>query len=108
MAKKDGRMKIKCNAYRVAGRRQINKDLKAKKNLARIEHFAKRREEGKTYEYKPPKNNKEKRERAKKNIDRRLPIQRWESLFGKLEYQMNQEELAKKEKSLKAKKKKSA
>ena len=36
MAKKDGRMKIKCQAYKNAGRRQINKDLKAKKHLSRL------------------------------------------------------------------------
>lgn len=98
MAKKESRMKQKCLAYRNAGRRQINKDLKAKKHLARIEHFAKRKEEGKTYSYKPTTDKDEKKERAKKNIDRRLPIQKLDSLFGKLNYQLEQEALFNKDK----------
>lgn len=105
MAKKDGRMKAKCQAYRNAGRKQINKDLKAKKHLARIEHFAKRREEGKTYEYKPPINGKERQERAKKNQSHKLPIQRWDSCFGKLNYELVQEALKAKEKKLGKRKK---
>ena len=101
MAKKDGRMKAKCESYRRSGRREINKDLRAKKHLSRIEHFAKRREEGKAYEYKLPKNYQERKERAKKNVDRRLPIQRWESLFGKLAYQLEQDALRNKDKKKK-------
>ena len=101
MAKKDGRMKAKCLAYKNAGRRQINKDLKAKKHLARIEHFAKRKEEGKCYEYQPTTNKKEKEIRAKKNVDRRLPIQKLDSLFGKLNFQLEQEALIQKQKRIK-------
>ena len=110
MAKKDGRMKAKCESYRRSGRREINKDLKAKKHLARIEHFAKRREEGKTYSYVPcdKSDKEEKRKRRKKNVDRRLPIQKWESLFAKLDYELQQEALLKKEKFFAKKKKKSA
>lgn len=101
MAKKDGRMKQKCLAYRNSGRREINKDLKAKKHLARIEHFKKRREEGKTYSYKPPINQKEINNRAKKNIDRRLPIQKLDSIFGKLNYELELYILRNKEKKRK-------
>lgn len=90
MAKKDGRMKAKCEAYRRSGRREINKDLRAKKHLARVEHFAKRKEEGKSYQYKPTKSWKEKERRAKKNVDRRLPIQKWTSLFAKADYELEQ------------------
>ena len=102
MAKKDGRMKIKCQAYR--NRRQINKDLRAKKHLARIEHFAKRKEEGKTYSYVAPKTSKEREERRKKMISHKLPIQKLDSLFGKLDYELEQIALHNKDK----KKKKSA
>ena len=84
MASKNGRMKKKCEDYRRSGRREINKDLRAKKHLARIEHFAKRREEGKAYEYVPPANKKERKERKVKNVDRRLPIQKLDSIFSKL------------------------
>ena len=101
MASKNGRMKIKCQNYRNLGRRQINKDLKAKKHLARIEHFAKRKEEGKAYEYKPPKNKKERRERAKKNVDRRVPIAELDSWYRKLDNELAKEKLAKKEKDFK-------
>lgn len=91
MAKKDGRMKQKCLAYKNAGRRQINKDLKAKKHLARLKYFERRREEGKTYKYRPTTNKEEKEKRATKNVDRRLPIQKLDSLFGRLNYQLEQE-----------------
>ena len=107
MAKKDGRMKIKCQAYKNAGRRQINKDLKAKKHLARLEHFAKRREEGKAYKYEPPKSRKEREKRANKNVSHKLPIQKWESCFAKLDYEMQKEQIREKEKKM-AKRKKTA
>ena len=96
MASKNGRMKIKCQNYRNAGRKQINKELKAKKHLARIEHFAKRREEGKAYEYKPPKNRHEKYLRSQKNVDRRLPIAQLDSWFRKLDNEIAKEKLEKK------------
>ena len=101
MAKKEGRMKKKCEDYRRSGRREINKDLRAKKHLARVEHFAKRREEGKTYSYVPTSDRKEKEKRAKKNISHKLPIQRWDSLFGRLEYELEQEALNQKQRKLK-------
>ena len=96
MAKKDGRMKAKCESYRRSGKREINKDLKAKKHLARIEHFAKRKEEGKNYIYIPTTDKKEKEKRAKKNISRKLPIQKLDSLFGRLKFELEQEELKQK------------
>ena len=98
MAKKDGRMKKKCEEYRRSGRKEINKDLRAKKHLARVEHFAKRKEEGKSYTYQPPKTKKEKVYRQYKNPDRRLPIQKLDSLFGRLKYELEQEVLNKKDK----------
>ena len=97
-----GKMKIKCQNYRNSGRRQINKDLKAKRHEKRIEHFKKRREEGKAYEYKPPRNHREKVRRSKKNVDRRLPIQKWDSLFSKLENEINQKKLFEKTKEKKS------
>lgn len=96
-SKKYKRMQKKCEAYRHLGRREINKAEKQKRHLARIEHFKLRREEGKTYEYVPPSNAKEKLDRAKKNQDRRVKIAQLDSWFGKLEYELNQEKLRAKE-----------
>lgn len=96
-ANKYKRNQKKCEEYRRSGRRELNKAEKQKKHLARIAHFAKRKEEGKTYKYVPPKDAKERNIRAKKNVDRRLPIAQLDSLFGKLEYQLNQEKLRAKE-----------
>lgn len=102
MSKKDGRMKKWCEDYRRSGKKEINKDLKAKKHLKRLEHFASRKEEGKAYSYTPPKDKKERAFRAKKNVDRRLPIQRWDSLFAKVDFELEQKALNEKEKKKKS------
>lgn len=51
MANKIGRNKAQCKAYKDSGRREQNKRNKQAKNQKRIERFAKRKEEGKTYTY---------------------------------------------------------
>lgn len=51
MANKIGRNKAQCKAYKDSGRREQNKRAKQAKNQKRIERFAKRKEEGKTYTY---------------------------------------------------------
>ena len=111
MAKKIGRNKKKCDAYRMSGRLQINKAEKQKKALQRIEHFAKRREEGKAYEYTKPADEKEKRERARKQAkdqaskhDRKLPIQIWDSVYRKLQNGLDAQKLADKERERKSRK----
>ena len=96
-SKKYNRMKKKCEEYRRSGKRELNKAEKQKKHLARVEHFALRKEEGKSYVYVPPKNLKEEKERAKKNVDRRVKIAQLDSWFGKLDYELNQEKLRAKE-----------
>ena len=90
-------MKKKCEEYRRSGKRELNKAEKQKKHLARVEHFALRKEEGKSYVYVPTKDLKEKKERAKKNVDRRVKIAQLDSWFGKLDYELNQEKLRAKE-----------
>lgn len=45
--------KKRYDAYKNSGRRLINKAENQKKHEKRMERFAKRREEGKSYEYKP-------------------------------------------------------
>lgn len=100
-AKKYKRNQKKCEDYRRSGRREINKAEKQKKALARVEHFAKRKAEGKSYVYVPPVNAKDKAERALKNVDRRTKIAQLDSLFGKLEYDLNQKKLREKEIAMK-------
>lgn len=51
MANKIGRNKAQCKAYKDSGRREQNKRNKQAKNQKRIERFAKRKEDGKTYTY---------------------------------------------------------
>ena len=88
---------IKKNVKIIEGLAVLKLTRRKKKHLARLEHFAKRKEEGKSYVYVPPVDAKEKAKRAKKNVDRRLPIAQLDSLFGKLEYQLNQEKIKAKE-----------
>ncbi len=104
MASKNGRMKKKCEAYQHSGRRQINKDLKAKRHEARLAHFEKRKEEGKAYVYEPPKTKGERRRRARKNIDRRLPIAKLDSWFRKLDNELAKQKMIEKNKERKRKK----
>lgn len=104
MASKNGRNKKACDKYRQLGRKQINKDLKAKKHEARMAHFAKRKEEGKSYVYEPPKSKGERRRRAKKNVDRRLPIAKLDSIFRKLDNEIARLKLEEKNKEKRGKK----
>lgn len=48
---KPGAHKKKYDAYKNSGRKEINKKERAAKNQRRIDRFAKRKEEGKAYEY---------------------------------------------------------
>ncbi len=98
MSSKIGRNKTKCQNYRNSGRKQVNKELKAKKHENRINHFKQRREEGKAYEYLPPKNKREKQLRRGKNIDRRLPIAKLDSIFAKLNNELQNKAIEEKEK----------
>lgn len=99
------RNKEKCQAYKNAGRKAINKELKAKRHEKRMAKFAKRREDGKTYEYKPnpfkegtKKWREENQRRAEKNVDRRIPIQINDSVNSKLKtYLAQQKEMEKRD-----------
>lgn len=51
MAKK-GKNKKACEKYRMSGHKAINKELRKERHEKRLAKFAKRKEEGKTYEYK--------------------------------------------------------
>ena len=51
MAKKGGNKKA-CEKYRLSGHKQENKKLKQERHEKRLAKFVKRKEDGKTYEYK--------------------------------------------------------
>ena len=51
MAKK-GKMKKACEKYRLSGHKQENKKLKQERHEKNLAKFAKRKEDGKAYEYK--------------------------------------------------------
>lgn len=77
-------------------KKKINKQREEKRQLK----FQKKREEGKEYNYAPNpyekgtrKYFKERRKRAEKNTDHRLPISRWTSTMAKLENQINKEKI---------------
>ena len=97
--------------YKAQGRREKNKALKAKRHEKRLAKFAQRREEGKTYEYKPipfakdtekyiiEKNSR--RNKMEETWNRKTPIQRFISAMRKCE---NEVEKIEKENKLKKKK----
>lgn len=107
--RKYGRNKKFCEHYKQTGQRERNKKLKQERAERVKMRFEKRREDGKTYEYKPnpydkdSKNNGEKRryrlekaERAMKNVDHRDSVSKWRSILRKVENAVNEEEEARK------------
>lgn len=87
------------------GRLEINKKLKQERNEKRIEHFKLRREEGKAYEYKPnpfDRNSEDRKERRKywkehnrravKNVDHKLPLQKFTSLMRRTQNEIDKRE----------------
>lgn len=102
--KKYGRNKKWCEHYKQTGQRERNKALKAERNEKRIAYFAKRREEGKTYEYKPNpynpngkytekrKYHAERMARAEKNVDHRDAISKWKSIMRIVQNEVDREE----------------
>lgn len=107
--KKYGRNKKWCEHYKSTGQRERNKALKQKRAEAVKAYFAKRREEGKAYEYKPnpfdkdSKNRREKkrywnerRRRAEKHVDHRDAISKWKSIMRKVQNEVDAEEEARK------------
>ncbi len=98
--------KARCEKYKQTGRRLINKQKKAEKHKKLMEKFAKRREEGKSYEYEPNPYKKgskeyisEANERARKNENHKLPISNFDSAMQHAENYVNQLKLEEKMKS---------
>lgn len=87
-----GKHKAKYDRYKASGHTQLNKIRKAETHKRRMERFAKRKEEGKCYEYSPNPYKKESEEyilesnkRQHKNVNKQLPLQRWTSIMRKLD-----------------------
>jgi hypothetical protein len=100
---KPGKQKKSCDNYKAQGRLEKNKKLKDERNQRRIDKFRKRREAGKSYVYEPIpeeiKNNpralaEERYQRSIKNVDHRLPYQKWTSLMRKLDNELAEAEKA--------------
>lgn len=96
MAKKFGKHKAKYDNYKNSGRKFINKEEKQKRAKKREEKFIKRREEGKTYEYKPNPYKKGtvyhyfvNKKRQAKNVSKKTPYARNTSIMRKLQNSLN-------------------
>ena len=104
MANKIGRNKKVCDSYRTSGRRSENKIAKQIRHEKRMAKFAKRREEGKSYEYSPNPFTKgtkeyiqEEKRRSEKNVNHKTPLQTMASIMKKLDNQLAKERMARKE-----------
>ena len=105
--------KARCERYKQSGRRIINKQKKAERHKKRMEKFAKRREEGKTYQYTPipykegtKEYIEEKRNRASKNVSHSTPTSIYDSVMRKLDNRLAKEREALKVEEIKKNKKK--
>ena len=106
--KKYGRNKKWCEKYKQTGQKARNKALKAERAERLTAHFAKRREEGKAYEWKPNPYDKngsrrerkrwyaESRARAAKNVDHRDDVSKWKSIMRKVQNELDREEIERK------------
>ena len=98
---KPGTNKERCKRYTASGHREANKARRQENDKKRTARFAKRREEGKAYEWKPipfdPERQKrqyaeEARTRAEKNVDHRDDVSKWRSVMRKLSNEIAAEE----------------
>ena len=95
--------KERCKRYKQEGRRNTNKIKKQKKHEKRIQKFAKRKEEGKTYKYEPNPYKegtkeyiREQNERAEKNKSKKIPCQIWDSMMRKVQNVVDKEKALRK------------
>jgi len=93
-----GKHKYKYDKYKNSGHLAENKRKKEQRHKNRLARFAKRKEEGKCYEYKPISAEKEtagyereSRERSGKNTNKNPEFQRWKSIMAKLENAIQKE-----------------
>lgn len=81
---KPGKSKKACEKYKQQGRKERNKETKQLKHEKLMEKYKAKRESGNAYEYK-------KKDTPNRNIDRRLPYQKWASLMAVLNNKERQE-----------------
>ena len=100
MAKPGGNKK-RCEKYAKSGHKELNKKLRQQRDKKLKAKFAKRREEGKAYEYKPNpyeegtnEYNREVLSRMDKNKYHKTEFQRWRSIFAKLDNEIELEKKA--------------
>ena len=99
---KPGKNKPQCEKYRKSGHREENKRLRKLRHEKRMAKFAKRRADGKAYEYKPNpykegtvEYNRENAVRHDKCVNKRkTPYQRLRSFFDKLNNEISKAEKA--------------
>ena len=96
-----GNNKKSCEKYSREGRLEKNKKLRQERDEKRKAKFAKRREEGKAYEYKPNpykegtnEYNRETLQRFDKTQNKKTEFQRWRSIFAKLDNEIELEKKA--------------
>ena len=97
---KPGTNKERCKRYTASGHREANKERRQINEKKRMARFAKRREEGKAYEWKPNPFDPQKqprefaeevRIRAEKNVDHRDDVSKWRSVMRKLDNELAME-----------------
>lgn len=86
---KVGKMKKKCERYKLSGSKSINKAEKQKRHLRRLERFAQRKEEGKSYTY-------VKKEKPTVNISRKTAFAVGTSIMAKLANPLDEKKKLKK------------
>ena len=98
---KPGSNKKRCEKYKNSGHREENKRLRQVRDKKQKTKFAKRKEDGKSYEYKPIQYkegtadyNKEIVIRKEKNMSKKTEYQRLRSIFQKLENELEKERKA--------------
>ena len=119
MAKPNKAHHDRCVKYKNRGQREINKKIKQARDKKRIARFARRKAEGKTYEYKPlpprPENGNEawvwdqmKADRVEKSrpYKNKTDLQKWTSIMRKVQNEIDEQlRLEKREESAGKKKK---
>ena len=96
--------KSRCEKYKSEGRRAINKQKKAKRHEKRMERFATRKAEGKSYKYNKERTEKKREDRIpigsnlNSNCGRHTEFARWDAISTELKKysEIQKKELAKK------------
>ncbi len=100
---KPGGMKKKCEKYKNQARLEKNKDIKQKRHEKRMQRFADRKQAGKTYEYSKDQSSHKQESNKCSRQPRHTEYCKLESLFAKLDLEMNRELAAERERERKMK-----